>query len=231
MAKVKKSVLGKRKRGDDLKGTGTLVSSQSGGTSTMTTRQPVVPRSFQTKMYNSECVRVVNTEVLNSGWPVSTGTFGVTGRYLQPAGNLAWASSIGINFSQYRFRKLRFHYKPIVGTNSVGYFAMAFVSDPEDVTSIDTFTVGNSLSRMANCRRYVQVPVWQEATLEVKPSDFSSDWYIFETVSISDQSTARQCAAGGLFLAAQATDAAATGIIYVEYELEFKDPVSSFANR
>nr|UJQ92759.1 MAG: hypothetical protein [Narnaviridae sp.] len=230
MAKVKKSALGKRKRGSEMAG-GTLVASQSGGTSTLTTRQVVAPRSYSTKMSNSECVRVVNTEVLLGNWPIITGTFGVTGRYLQPANNLAWASSIGINFSQYRFKKLKIHYKPIVGTSSSGYFAMAFVSDPEDATSIDTFTTANTLSRLANCRRYVQVPVWQEATMEIKPSDYTQDWYIYEPSGIADQSTARQCAAGGLFLAAQSTDANATGIIYVEYELEFKDPVSSFANR
>lgn len=210
---------------------GTLVASQSGGTSTQTTKQVVAPRSFSTRMSNSECVRVANTEVLLGSWPIIAGTFGVTGRYLQPANNLAWAASIGANFSQFRFKKLKIHYKPIVGTNASGYFAMAFVSDPEDATSIDTFTTGNTLSRMANCRRYVQVPVWQEATLEIKPSDYTQDWYIYEPSGITDQSTARQCAAGGLFLAAQAADTLATGIIYVEYELEFRDPVSSFANR
>jgi hypothetical protein len=230
MAKSKQSVLGKRKRGSE-KTQGTLVSKQSGGTSTLTTRQPVVPRSFSTQKNNSEIVRIVNTEVLTGYWPIISGTFGVQGRYNTVQGNLLWAAGIGINYSLYRFKKLRLHYKPFVGTNTSGYFAMSFVSDPEDVTSVDTFNGANTLARMANSRRYVQVPVWQEATLEIYPGDFSQDWYVYENIGISDQSTARQCAAGGLFLAATAPDTNPTGVLYVEYELEFKDPVSNLANR
>lgn len=213
------------------KGKGALVERVSGGTSITMTQTPVVPRSYMTKMNNSEIVRVSNTEVLLGAWPVSTGTFGVSGRYMTLFGTLAWANVIGQNFSLFRFKKLCFHYKPIVGTTAAGYFALAFVSDPEDVTSIDTFTQGNALSRMANCRRFVQVPVWQECSLEIKPGDFTQDWYVYENSSITDQATARQCSAGGFFIAAQATDTAATGIVYVSYELELKDPVSAFANR
>lgn len=224
----------KQKRAQQVsrkKGKGVLVERVTGGTSTAMTRTPVVPRSYMTKMNNSEIVRISNTEVLLGNWPVSTGTFGVTAKYLTPFGNLAWANTIGQNFSAYRFKKLCFHYKPIVGTTAAGYFAMSFVSDPEDATSVDTFTVSNALSRMANSRRFVQVPVWQECTMEIKPGDFTQDWYVYEASSVGDQATARQCAAGGFFLAAQSTDTAATGIIYVSYELEYKDPVSSFANR
>jgi hypothetical protein len=182
-------------------------------------------------MDNSECIRIVNTEVLFNSWPITSGTTGVTSKYNALPGNYIWAAQIGQNFSQYRFRKLKFHYKPIVGTNVAGYFALAFVTDPEDATSVDTFNATNTLSRMANCRRYIQVPVWQEATLEIHPGDFSQDWYLYEASAIQDQSTARQCAAGGLFIAAQAPDTNPTGILYAEYELEFRDPVSSLANR
>lgn len=210
---------------------GTLVTTQRGGTQTHVMITPKVPKAIATVKNNSAVVKIANTEVWAGSWPVQTGTFGATGTYLNPISFLAWGANIAINFSKYRFTKLRFRYVPIVGTTQTGYFAMAFVSDPEDATSVDTFTVENSLARMANSRRYVQVPAWEEAVLDIKPGDFSSPWYLIEASSITDQATARQTVAGGLIQAAQSTGTAATGIIYIDYEMELMDPVNAAVNR
>jgi len=204
---------------------------KSGGQTTTVSRNVITQKAYSTFKNNSECIRLVNTEVLGSYWPITgTNTFGVLSKYNDLKG-LQWANQIGGNFSLYRFKKLKFTYRPTVGTTASGYIAMAFVSDPEDVSSVDTFTEANTLTRLSSCRRYVQAPVWQEVTMEIRPGDFSQDWYLYEPATINDQATARQCAAGGIFIAAKAPDANSTGVVYVEYELELKDPVPALVNR
>jgi hypothetical protein len=229
------SVTGKRKRGQQSagrQGQGTLMTTVGGATNVKANSAIVVPRAITTTCNNGAVVRIANTEVWSALWPVDTGdTFGVTGVYINPVQRLTWAGSIAINFSKYRFTKLRFHYRPIVGTTAGGFFAMAFATDPEDATAVDTLTSANTLSRLVNSRRYVQVPVWQEAVMDVQPSDFSQSWYLVEASTVSDQATARQCTAGAFFQSALAANDLATGILYVEYVLELMDPVNALVNR
>lgn len=222
-----------RTRRSRRKGAGTLVSTVGGSTSVRTQSNAIVPRAITTTSNNGSIVRISNTEVWSSSWPIATGeTWGAIGSYINPVLRLAWAGSIAINFSKYRFTKLKFHYRPVVGTTTAGYYAMAFATDPEDATAADTLTVANILPRLSNSRRFVQVPVWQEATMEVKPTDYSQDWYIVEASSISDQSTARLCTAGAFFQTAQSPEGdVPTGILYAEYTLELMDPINSLVNR
>jgi hypothetical protein len=209
-----------------------LLTTAGNSASVRTQSNAVVPRAITTTSNNGSLVRIANTEVWNSTWPIGEGdTFGVTGAYINPVAKLAWAGSIAINFSKYRFTKLTFHYRPTVGTTTAGYYAMAFATDPEDATGVENLTASNTLPRLANSRRYVQVPVWQEAALDIKPADFSQGWYLVEANTISDQSTARQCTAGAFFQAALVSDGAPTGVLYVEYVLELMDPVNSLVNR
>lgn len=229
------SVTGKRKRGQQSasrSGNGTLMTTVGGAMSARTSSALIVPRAITSTSNNGAVVRIANTEVWSASWPVpEDGTFGVTGVYINPILRLGWAGSIATNFSKYRFTKLRFHYRPIVGTTASGYYAMAFATDPEDATSVDTLTSGNVLPRLANSRRYVQVPVWQEAVLDIQSTDFSQSWYLIEASTVSDQATARQCTAGAFFQAALAADDLATGILYVEYVMELMDPVNALVNR
>lgn len=211
------------------KSKGTL--SANAGTMTSTATQAKVPRAVTTYKDNTLSVVLRNTEVLSTVWPITTGTFGALGKYINPVSLFGWGANIAVNFSQFRFRKLQFRYVPIVGTTQTGYFAMAFVSDPEDVTEFGNLTVDNALSRIANSKRYVQVPAWESATLVVRPEDFELPYYFIEGDNITDAGTARLATAGGLYQVAQSTSTAATGIVYVDYEMELRNPVNKNLNK
>jgi len=99
-----------RTRRSRRKGAGTLVSTVGGSASVRAQSNAIVPRAITTSSNNGSIVRIANTEVWSSAWPIATGeTWGASGAYINPVLRLAWAGSIAVNFSKFRFTKLKFH--------------------------------------------------------------------------------------------------------------------------
>jgi hypothetical protein len=200
----------------------------------ITTSAPVVPRGYQVKFDARSCVLIENTELYQTG-------SGMTGdsttpytlaryQFLAPR-FLSWAKNIAQNYSRYRFKSVKVMYKPIVGTASGGSFAMGFFSDPSDGAYWQA-SVG-TLTALSQARKFVQVPYYQEASIELDTSDFINEWYYvanLDSTTNADQRLVDSGAIGWLITTNSTVTNSQIGNIYVEYQLELCDPVSNLTN-
>jgi len=200
---------------------GTITPSQMYTTNTLLANRAVV-----TNRKTNDTITVTNQEVFKvlvggatDPWQAKSVT------YLTPP-QLFWGKNIAQNYAMYRFKRVCLEYKPVVGTAQNGYVALGFFTDPEDGV---TFNSGSStISQLAQCRRFVQGPIWSPMQIDLDSTDFNNDWYFYQN-SPSNAADSRLANAGSLGTVTVTNSSLTTGtagIVYVTYELELKDPVS-----
>lgn len=195
----------------------------------ITTNLPIVPRSYSTARAGGSTYIVKNTEVLFAAAGAATTPYSVvTVTYASPR-VFSWARNLALAFGKYRFKSLKFHFKPTVGTDQSGYFAMGFFTDPEDGTNWQTgVSASAALTQLSQTRKFVQGPLYHETSITLDRSDFTSDWYYVDQ-TVADTSDSRLSNSGslGAITAANASLGTSTaGVVYVEYEVEFADPTA-----
>ncbi len=195
----------------------------------ITTNLPIVPRSYSTARAGGSTYIVKNTEVLFAATGAASTPYSVvTVTYASPR-VFSWARNLALAFGKYRFKSLKFHFKPTVGTDQSGYFAMGFFTDPEDGTNWQTGVAASAaLAQLSQTRKFVQGPLYHETSITLDRSDFTSDWY-FVDQTVSDTSDSRLSNSGslGTITASNASLGTSTaGVVYVEYEVEFADPTA-----
>lgn len=144
------------------------------GPRTESLKQSTVPSGFSTSFQKkamkidgigSGNVRITHTEMVTTVFGGSEGGFSLVALYLNPglAVPFPTLSGIAANFTAYRFRKLIYHLRPIVGTSTPGsiYAAGLFNGsgglpfNRADLLSIDGAKSG---------------PIWQPLDIELEPS-------------------------------------------------------------
>lgn len=142
----------------------------------------------------------------------------------QRASMFTWLTALATRFEMYRFKKLKFHYRPSTSTNTSGFVVLAFDFDAYDQEE-GSFT--GSLSSPGKAEllawRYSQKSApWQAMTLDVSNDsristyrycDFGSRGdrrldVLGNFVTLSDGGSAVQC----------------VGEVFVEYTVEFRSP-------
>lgn len=116
-------------------------------------------------------------------------------------------------FEQYKLRRMRVIYAPTCPTSTDGAVAMYYYSDP----SQSMLPVGLAeLQHASTHENFVQVPVWQQAEMEVDPKSATGSLYDEQT------GDARLFIQGMIIIECAASmDAGSFGNLFCEWEVEF----------
>jgi hypothetical protein len=144
----------------------------------------------------------------------------------------SWLSAIANQYSMYKFHSVTIKYVPITGTTQSGFFAMGFFPDAEEAAISYSSGGAGTLGTLSQCRKFTQVPLYSEATIKLDPKDFVLDWYYVDP-SQANSSESRLTIAGavGMVTATNSTlTNSVTGVLYLDYDIELKFPVSTNPN-
>jgi len=132
----------------------------------------------------------------------------------QRNGTFPWLSAIASRFEMYRFKKLRFQYRPSVGTTSDGWIALGMDFDfYDDIPTKNTMLVWKYSSKSA---------VWQSCDLDLtQDAKLSTMRYCNYSTERGD---ARLDMLGKLYVLAHTPITTTIGELYVDYEVEFRQP-------
>lgn len=141
-----------------------------------------------------------------------------------------WLSLVACAYEKYRFRQLRFIYKPQCGSSSSGSFWMAIDTDASDPTP-------SSKAVIASYANAAMGSIWSPLSVQypIKNIDNMKQWYT--RPGLVPNTDVKMYDVGNLYFATEgAAGAAVVGDIFVEYTVELLVPqlvnpvVSSSAN-
>jgi len=138
----------------------------------------------------------------------------------QRASVFTWLSALATRFEMYRFRRLKFHYKPSVGTSNDGYVLLGFDFDAYDV-GVDGSPTPASKPEMLAWKYSSKCAVWQSTTLDVTPD---SRLATMRYCDFNYRGDARLDILGNLEIRAASDVEKFVGEIFVEYTVEFRQP-------
>lgn len=166
------------------------------------------------KALNSGEVSISRTEYLAE---LTTGADGVVkGQYRLEPKTFSWLANVSKAFELYKWQSLSFEYRPAVGANTDGMFAMAV--DWGKATLGDNFTRGDLFSLTPS----VDTPVWQPT----KPRNFAlprnklqtREWYEV-SVDPNDNANTLDRQPGSLAVHAKSSANKVIGEIWVTYSV------------
>jgi len=117
-------------------------------------------------------------------------------------------------YEQHRVKKLKLVYKPTVPSTAEGAIAFYFRNDPNtpmDITGVD------ELAHASTHPAFIQTQVWQEASLDIKPSDATTKYFSTDTGDARFQVQGICTVESASPLPANTT----YGNLYLEYEICF----------
>lgn len=195
-------------------------------------RQKLAPTMASTPngviLSNSEIVSVPNV--------ATSGTIGKQRTDLTPRA-FGWAAGVATNYTYFRFKKLAFRFISTSPSTRDGYFDMAIANDTDDAA---LWMVGSTYNNLDQFQHFTSGPIWgQDSGSTSKPGitlvvDCSRlharvPWYRVDTNGPTSAELA-QNTAGSLLTAAFSSATGAVGRVFVDYTLEFLDPVSPINN-
>ncbi len=126
-----------------------------------------------------------------------------------------WLSQIATNHQKYRFHKLTYSYVPSCGTQTNGRVAMAYAVDPLDEFPIDQQTLYQYPEQTDSA-------LWSPMSYSIPPHQLKP---LFTRSRIQDGTDLKTYDNGVLFVATYGGgEAATTGSLFVEYEVELINP-------
>lgn len=135
------------------------------------------------------------------------------------SGSFPWASKLASRFEKYRIKSLTYHYYSVVATSSAGVVSMSFDYDVLDELPTAKFI-------QAETTPFVEGNNWASFSMKV-PTD--NEWRYVRQGDINDVDL-KTYDAGKLICATEyAAGAATIGEIYVDYEIELKNPTEATA--
>jgi len=141
----------------------------------------------------------------------------------QRASVFTWLAAIATRFEMYRFEKLKFMYRPSLGTSQSGWVVLAFDFDAYDNPTTQTNEANYpSKSEMLTWKYSSKSAVWQDCSL-----DLSADSRIstYRYCDISSRGDLRLDLLGNMFVRALTLgDTLACGELFVEYTVRFRQP-------
>lgn len=188
---------------------------------TITTNAPVAKGTMVTSKkkqpqitYRDNVCVVTHSEYISDVIARDTST--ATSYPVNPQSNstFTWLSAIATRFEMYRFRKLKFHYKPSCSTITSGYVILGM--------DFDFYDPSPTKPTMLAWKYSSKSAVWQSSSLDVSmDSRMSTPRYC--NVS-SSQGDSRLDMLGNLWVLAFHGTTLDVGEVYVEYTVEFLQP-------
>lgn len=133
----------------------------------------------------------------------------------QDATMFTWLSAVATRFEMYRFKKLKFHYKPSTSTTTNGFVVLAF--------DFDVYDSEPSKSTMLAWKYAAKSAVWQQCALDVG-SDARISTYRYCNTTYPSGSDKRLDDIGKLWILPQGSAVAFVGELFVEYVVELRQP-------
>jgi hypothetical protein len=132
----------------------------------------------------------------------------------QDASTFTWLSAIATRFEMYKFHKLKFMYKPSTGTANDGWVALGVDFDAYD-------TVAPSKVEILAWQMSAKAAVWQSATVDCTRESKIATFRYSDSVGRGDT---RLDDLGLLWALAYGQTVFPCGEVFVEYEVEFRQP-------
>jgi hypothetical protein len=164
-----------------------------------------------------------NPATLNSGGAAAVGGF------VSQALDL-----LGSAFTRYKAKKLKFHYRPQSGTNSTQQLVFAFAADPVHplIGAASTVVTAQGLESLADS---IPFAPWAPWDMDVSSKLDPVPWLYTDSNSIADGATPSETSrfdsfgSIGCFAATASTTTAANyGVLYMSFDMDFKEfcPIS-----
>jgi len=196
-------------------------------------------------------VVVCNTEVVATIISGAAGVFTEVGIGLYPGNFTSWLNGVAVNYSKWRWRKLRLVYIPTVPTTTAGLIVMGLTYDFAD-------TAPTTVTQLQTFNQSVTAPVWGgydgtsslhnyskshpgAVLIDVDVTRFGSGngltWYKYLNATNFAAQTGidRNIYAPGALAVATSggtnVAAAAVGNIFASYEIELIEPTASATNQ
>lgn len=165
-------------------------------------------------MSNSNGVTVLKHRGLMMTLVGST-TYGVTTEQVNPgkADVFPWASRLARSFDKYRFRKLKFVYRPVCATTQVGVVMMSFDYDTLDSTPVTKAEQSQTLPN-------IETNAFAPCELKVECDKL---WRFTRQGAISTGDL-KTYDIGQIVISSAYATASLLGEVYVEYEVELEKP-------
>lgn len=125
-----------------------------------------------------------------------------------------WLSALATRFEMYRFKRLKFTYKPSCSTATTGFVVLGF-----DFDSYDSFPTKVSVLAW---KYSAKSALWQECSLDTSNDARMSTFRYCNYDSTSGDK--RLDFLGNLFVLANGPSSLVSGELYVSYECEFRQP-------
>jgi hypothetical protein len=168
-----------------------------------------------------------NLQLLNADGVTSAAPFGTFS--IDPLGNGSTQTtfaSFPLNvrnlskcFLQYRLRKLKMTFSPLVGSSTLGGIVFAPIAEVAFLTTNQTY------ARVAQTSTSVSCPIWETVSLDATTREgLSTDWrYLDNDVPVS-RADLRLESPGSLSIAfpGNQTPSSTFGFIWFDYEIEYK---------
>lgn len=130
-----------------------------------------------------------------------------------------WLSNLANNYEFYHFKKLEFHYRPYVGTQSAGSVILAVDYDAADAPA-------TTKARMMTYSGSVMGPVYRDLTLRAAPTNLSKmgTQKYTRPGDVPAGKDVKTYDVANLFIGTDNGTIAAVGSLFVQYEVELMTP-------
>jgi hypothetical protein len=132
----------------------------------------------------------------------------------QSATVFTWLSAIATRFEMYRFRKLKFHYKPSSATSFAGWVVIGF--------DFDCYDTDFTKSTMLTWKYAAKCALWQDMTLDVSGDSRISTFRYCDS-SFNERGDKRLDNLGNFITLSESTHLN-PGELFVEYTVELRQP-------
>lgn len=175
---------------------------------------------------------ISHTEFMADVTALATVTTSVTRTNPQNSSMFTWLNAIATRYEMYRFRKLKFHYKPSCSTANQGYYVMGFDFDALDQTNGLSATYPGK-AEMLTWKHSTKCAVWEHATLDVSSDSRMQTFRYCDDSSSFDVERggdARLDVLGNFVQLYKGGSTLLIGEVFVEYTIEFRIPSYKIAS-
>lgn len=130
------------------------------------------------------------------------------------SGSFPWLGKLARRYEQYRFKKLRYEFRSVVGSTQTGVIMMSFDYDAADAAPT---TKAEQAQTIPNS----ETNVWMNNDLRVKPD---SGWKFIRSGTLTSNLDVKTYDMGNMWLSSAYGNNTVGGELYVEYTVELRRP-------
>lgn len=127
-----------------------------------------------------------------------------------------WLSAIATRFEMYQFKKLKFHYKPSISTNSNGFVIIGF--------DFDAYDINPNKVEMLAWKYSAKSALWQSCSVDCSSDSRMSTWRYCDSGVNTPRGDIRLDYLGKLVVLTYSDAPQFAGEVFVEYTVQFRQP-------